>query len=415
MNKEQSIEIIETIESKCRKNFKKIERMALINQEKVLNAFKNARVSLAHMNGSSGYGYEDIARPKLCEIYAEVFNAQKAFVSPNITCGTHALYLALSAVLRPNDFMLSITGEPYDTLADCISGENNGSLKDFNIKFDQVNMIGNKVNFNKCIKKIKELNPKLIYLQRSRGYSTRNTLKVNYIGEIINKLKEFAPNAIYMVDNCYGEFTDTIEPTAVGADLIAGSLIKNAGGGIAPTGGYVAGRADLITLVENRLTAPSLGAEVGSYNASYTPFFEGFFIAPHLIANVLKGNILLGKVAKICGFKTSPNPSKIPEDIIRTIEFGNEDKLVEFTRNIQSLSPIDSFVQPTAWEMPGYTDKVIMAAGTFIQGSSIEFSCDGPIRPPYICYMQGGLTYEHIKLIAINLLENNFQGEISCN
>lgn len=407
MNKEQCIETIENIETKSRRNFKKLDRMALINQEKVLNAFKNARVSLAHMNSSSGYGYEDIARPKLCEIYAEVFNAQKAFVSPNITCGTHALYLALSAVLRPNDTMLSITGEPYDTLADCIFGKDNGSLADFNIKFEQVAMKGSKVNVAKCIKKITELNPKLIYIQRSRGYSTRNTLTVAYIGEVIKQLKEIAPNSIFMVDNCYGEFTDVIEPTAVGADLIAGSLIKNAGGGLAPTGGYVAGREDLITLVENRLTAPSLGAEVGSYNASYVPFFEGFFIAPHLVANVLKGNILLGKVAKTCGFKTSPNPSKIPEDIIRTIEFGSEEKLVKFTRNIQSLSPIDSFVLPTPWEMPGYTDKVIMAAGTFIQGSSIEFSCDGPIRPPYICYMQGGLTYEHIKLIAINLLENN--------
>lgn len=407
MNRQEAIEVIENLEQRTNRLFKKINKIALINQEKVLNAFCECRVSLATMNSSSGYGYEDIARPKLCEIYAKVFNAEKALVSPNITCGTHAIYLALSAVLRPNDLMLSITGAPYDTLNECIFGKNNGSLAEFGIKYEQIEMIGNKINLNKALKFAKTNQPKMIYIQRSRGYSTRNTLTVEYIGSVICELKKVSPNSIFMVDNCYGEFVSTTEPTAVGADLIAGSLIKNAGGGLAPTGGYVAGKGDLIDLVANRLTAPSLGAEVGSYNASYVPFFEGFFIAPHVVSNILKGNLLLGKVAKLCGFKTSPATNKIPEDIIRTIEFGSENKLIEFTRSIQALSPIDSFVLPTPWEMPGYTDKVIMAAGTFIQGSSIEFSCDGPIRPPYICYMQGGLTYEHIKLIAINLAEKN--------
>lgn len=407
MDKLQATQLVDELEKKSIRIYRKIEKNALINQEKVLDAFRELKVSLQTMQGSTGYGYEDIARPKLCELYAMCLNAEKAFVSPNITCGTHALYLALSAVLRPGDLMLSVTGDPYDTMQECILGEGNGSLKDFNISFSKVEMIGSKVNLKKCIKVIEKLKPKLIYIQRSRGYSKRKTLTVSYIGEIISSLRQVSPQSIFMVDNCYGEFVETIEPTAVGADLIAGSLIKNIGGGLAPTGGYVAGKADLVDLAAKRLTAPSLGDEIGSYNSTYLPFFEGLFIAPHVVANVLKGNVLLGKVAKACSFKTSPEPNHIPEDIIRTIEFNNESKFIDFVKDIQKLSPIDSFVVPEPWDMPGYTDKVIMAAGTFVQGSSIEFSCDGPVKPPYIAYMQGGLTYEHIKLIAIMLAQKN--------
>lgn len=397
---------LKKIEKECAAVFDQINDRAFINEQKVLDAFRECRVALTHMNGSSGYGYDDTARPKLCELYAKVLDAQRAFVSPNITCGTHALYLALSAVLRPGDVAVSVTGAPYDTLSDCIFGTGNGSLKDFGIEFQEVPMLGDEVDFNACKKAIKAHQPKLIYIQRSRGYSTRQTLTIAQIENIIKTLKPFAPNAIFMVDNCYGEFVETCEPTAVGADIIAGSLIKNIGGGLAPTGGYVAGRSDLVELAEKRLTAPSLGAEVGSYNASYLPFFEGLFIAPHVVSGVLKGNVLLGKVAENLGFKTSPKTDIVPQDIIRTIEFGEENALVKFIQNAQKLSPIDSFVVPMPWDMPGYTDKVVMAAGAFVQGSSIEFSCDAPVRAPFIAYMQGGLTYEHIKIIALNMLEN---------
>lgn len=397
---------LKKIEKECAAVFDQINDRAFINEQKVLDAFRECRVALTHMNGSSGYGYDDTARPKLCELYAKVLGAQRAFVSPNITCGTHALYLALSAVLRPGDVAVSVTGAPYDTLSDCIFGTGNGSLKDFGIEFQEVPMLGDEVDFIACKKAIKAHQPKLIYIQRSRGYSTRQTLTIAQIEQIIKTLKPFTPDAIFMVDNCYGEFVETCEPTAVGADLIAGSLIKNIGGGLAPTGGYVAGRSDLVELAEKRLTAPSLGAEVGSYNASYLPFFEGLFIAPHVVSGVLKGNVLLGKVAEKLGLKTSPKTDIVPQDIIRTIEFGEENALVRFIQNAQKLSPIDSFVVPMPWDMPGYTDKVVMAAGAFVQGSSIEFSCDAPVRAPFIAYMQGGLTYEHIKIIALNMLEN---------
>lgn len=397
---------LKKIEKECAAVFDQINDRAFINEQKVLDAFRECRVALTHMNGSSGYGYDDTARPKLCELYAKVLGAQRAFVSPNITCGTHALYLALSAVLRPGDVAISVTGAPYDTLSDCIFGTGNGSLRDFGIEFQEVPMLGDEVDFNACKKAIKAHQPKLIYIQRSRGYSTRQTLTIAQIEKIIKTLKHFAPDAIFMVDNCYGEFVETCEPTAVGADLIAGSLIKNIGGGLAPTGGYVAGKSELVELAEKRLTAPSLGAEVGSYNASYLPFFEGLFIAPHVVGGVLKGNVLLGKVAENLGLKTSPKTDIVPQDIIRTIEFGEENALVKFIQNAQKLSPIDSFVVPMPWDMPGYTDKVVMAAGAFVQGSSIEFSCDAPVRAPFIAYMQGGLTYEHIKIIALNMLEN---------
>ena len=397
---------LKKIEKECAAVFDQINDRAFINEQKVLDAFRECRVALTHMNGSSGYGYDDIARPKLCELYAKVLGAQRAFVSPNITCGTHALYLALSAILRPGDVAVSVTGAPYDTLSDCIFGTGNGSLKDFGIEFQEVPMLGDEVDFIACKKAIKAHQPKLIYIQRSRGYSTRQTLTIAQIEKIIKTLKPFTPDAIFMVDNCYGEFVETCEPTAVGADIIAGSLIKNIGGGLAPTGGYVAGRSDLVELAEKRLTAPSLGAEVGSYNASYLPFFEGLFIAPHVVSGVLKGNVLLGKVAENLGLKTSPKTDIVPQDIIRTIEFGEENALVKFIQNAQKLSPIDSFVVPMPWDMPGYTDKVVMAAGAFVQGSSIEFSCDAPVRAPFIAYMQGGLTYEHIKIIALNMLEN---------
>ena len=407
MKREEAKQLLKKIEKSCAKQFSQIDDIALYNEEKILNAFREERVSLSNFNPSSGYGYDDIARPKLSAIYARIFGAESAFVSPNITCGTHALYLALVGALKAGDTMLSITGAPYDTLCDCISSNECGSLKSLGIKFEQIKMQGSKINLEKALKEISQKKPKMVYIQRSRGYTGRNTLTIEYLAAVIKEVKAACQNTIVMVDNCYGEFCETKEPTQVGADLMAGSLIKNIGGGLAPTGGYIAGRKGLVENAAKRLTAPSLGSEVGSYNATYTPFYEGLFISPHVVGGALKGNIILGKVAKKCGFNTSPSASMVPADIIRTITFNNEEKFVKFVQNIQKLSPVDSFVRPEPYDMPGYQDKVIMAAGTFVQGSSIELSCDGPLKKPYIAYIQGGLTLEHIKLVALDMLENN--------
>ena len=404
MNREDAISLVKNCEKQLSESFDIIDDIALYNTQKVLNAFRSANVNLTNMACSSGYGYEDIGKPKLCTLYKEIFGAEDAIVCPQITCGTHALVLPLFGILRPGDLMLSITGKPYDTMDDIIhgkEGEDIGSLKDFGIRYKHVDMIGDLINEEECLKVIKEEKPKMVYMQRSRGYSSREALSVYYMGDIIKKIKDVDPNVIVMVDNCYGEFTEKHEPTECGADIMAGSLMKNAGGGIAPTGGYIAGRKDLVELSAGKLTAPTLGIEVGSYIASYYPFFEGIFIAPHVVAGSLKGNILLGKVLSNFGIKSTPKDGLIPHDIVRSIMFGEEKKLVDFCQLIQRLSPIDSNVVPMPWEMPGYKDKVIMAAGTFIQGSTMELSCDGPIRPPYIAYIQGGLTYEHLKIVAI--------------
>ncbi len=405
MEKIKAMEIVEQCEKELESIFKSIDKIALKNQEKVLNAFKEVSVQLTNFACSSGYGYDDMGKPKLCSVYARVFGTEDALVCPQITCGTHALTLPLFGILRPGDTLLSITGMPYDTIIDSITGEGNGSLKDFGIKFEIVEMNGNQIDINETINQIKKLNPKIVYIQRSRGYSARDALSAYYIGDIINQIKSVKPDVIVMVDNCYGEFTEDKEPTDFGADIMAGSLIKNPGGGIAPTGGYVVGRKDLVALAAGRLTSPTLGNEVGSYMASYYPYFQGFFMAPHVVAGALKGSLLLGCVLDKIGIESTPKAGEMTHDIIRSIKFGAEDKLVKFCQLVQSMSPVDSNVVPFPWDMPGYNDKVIMAAGTFVQGASIELSCDGPIRPPYICYLQGGITYEHVKLLAIATLE----------
>lgn len=411
MDRKEALALVEKNEKLLSKQYKKLDDIALYNTEKVLNAFRECNINLTNMACSSGYGYEDIAKPKLCELYKTIFGAEDAIVCPQITCGTHALVLPLFGILRPGDLMLSITGKPYDTMNDIINGKDSqdiGSLKDFGISYSQVDMIGDEIDIDKTIEEVKAKNPKMVYIQRSRGYSDREALSVYYIGEVIEKIKAVNPNVIVMVDNCYGEFTEEKEPTEVGADIMAGSLMKNAGGGIAPTGGYIVGRKDLVELSAGRLTAPSIGIEVGSYIASYYPYFEGIFIAPHVVSGAIKGNILLGKILAEFGIKSTPKNDAIPHDIVRSIKFGDEKKLIEFCQLVQRLSPIDSNVVPIPWAMPGYKDEVIMAAGTFIQGSTMELSCDGPIRPPYICYIQGGLTYEHLKLVCIETLEKMF-------
>lgn len=410
MNKNSAIQLIKQCEIELKDQFSRLDDIALYNQEKVLDAYKNQSIQARHMFGTTGYGYDDIGRDTLCKLYADIFHAESAIVSPNIVSGTHALTLMLFGVLRPGDKLLAISGMPYDTLTDVILAENKGSLRDFGVKFDKIDLKTNPdltPEFDReAIKIALENEPiKAVFLARSRGYSLRQAISVEKVGEIIAFVKKISPKTLVLVDNCYGEFVEKIEPTDVGADLIAGSLIKNIGGGIAPTGGYVAGRADLVEQVSYRLTAPSLGMEEGSYVYGYLPYYQGLFLAPSAVKNALKGSLLFAKVYTKLGFETLPRADMQPYDIVTSIKLGSADKLIDFCGAIQEISPIDSNVKPMPWDMPGYQDQVIMAAGAFVQGSSIELSADSPIKEPYIVYVQGGLTYEHAYLAVLHTLE----------
>lgn len=410
MNKNSAIQLIKQCEIELKDQFSRLDDIALYNQEKVLDAYKNQSIQARHMFGTTGYGYDDIGRDTLCRLYADIFHAESAIVSPNIVSGTHALTLMLFGVLRPGDKLLAISGMPYDTLTDVISAENKGSLRDFGVKFDKIDLKTNPdltPEFDReAIKIALENEPiKAVFLARSRGYSLRQAISVEKVGEIIAFVKKISPKTLVLVDNCYGEFVEKIEPTDVGADLIAGSLIKNIGGGIAPTGGYVAGRADLVEQVSYRLTAPSLGMEEGSYVYGYLPYYQGLFLAPSAVKNALKGSLLFAKAYTKLGFETLPRDDMQPYDIVTSIKLGSADKLIDFCGAIQEISPIDSNVKPMPWDMPGYQDQVIMAAGAFVQGSSIELSADSPIKEPYIVYVQGGLTYEHAYLAVLHTLE----------
>lgn len=410
MNKNNAIQLIKQCEIELKDQFSRLDDIALYNQEKVLDAYKNQSIQARHMFGTTGYGYDDIGRDTLCRLYADIFHAESAIVSPNIVSGTHALTLMLFGVLRPGDKLLAISGMPYDTLTDVILAENKGSLRDFGVKFDKIDLKTNPdltPEFDReAIKIALENEPiKAVFLARSRGYSLRQAISVEKVGEIIAFIKKISPKTLVLVDNCYGEFVEKIEPTDVGADLIAGSLIKNIGGGIAPTGGYVAGRADLVEQVSYRLTAPSLGMEEGSYVYGYLPYYQGLFLAPSAVKNALKGSLLFAKVYTKLGFETLPRADMQPYDIVTSIKLGSADKLIDFCGAIQEISPIDSNVKPMPWDMPGYQDQVIMAAGAFVQGSSIELSADSPIKEPYIVYVQGGLTYEHAYLAVLHTLE----------
>lgn len=391
-------DIIAKAEQLSAKEFQKIEATAYFNQEKVLTAFQNNRIAARHFAGSSGYGYDDIGRDGLCAIFAETFKAEAAIVSPLIASGTHAISSVLYGLLRPKDSFLAISGKPYDTLDDVISGQNNGSLKDFGIKFDFVDL-NEKSEFkiDEIISKLKTTQYKLLFIQRSRGYNWRNALSISQIENIIKEIRKYT-DAPIVVDNCYGEFVETKEPIEVGADIIVGSLIKNPGGGIAPTGGYIAGKKSLVEQIGYRLTAPGIGCEVGSYAHGYREFYQGFFMAPHITAQALKGSILFGRVFDILGYETLPKPGEQCHDIICSIKFKKREELIAFCQAIQASSPIDSFAVPEPYDMPGYNDPVIMAAGTFVQGASIELSADSPVKAPYIAYFQGGLTYEHVKI-----------------
>lgn len=397
------LNLINNCEKKLRRKFEVVEEIALYNQNKVLEAFKKNKIALRHFCGTSGYGYGDEGRDTLNKVVADIFGAEAAICSPLMVSGTHALSSCLFGVLRPGDSVLSITGEPYDTLSDVIRGENIGSLADLGISFYTVPLKNNKIDKNLIIKQIHSTKPQMIYIQRSRGYEWRDALSVQEIKEIVEFIRNLGFDGCIMLDNCYGEFIEKKEPTEVGVNLSAGSMIKNPGGGIAPTGGYVAGDKKYVDLVFNRITAPSIGSEVGSYFMGYQYFYQGLFLAPHVVSQSVKGAMLFSSVLSTLGYETLPKPGKLPNDIITSVKFGEKDKLISFIQSIQKNSPIDSNVTVMPWEMPGYEDEVIMAAGCFIQGASIELSADAPIRPPYIGYLQGGLTYEHCKIALYNL------------
>lgn len=398
-------EIITTNELKCQDLFKNIDNIAFFNQKKVLDAFRKNRISAAHLTGSTGYGYSDIGRDALAKVFADVFNTDNAIVSPLIASGTHALTISLFGILRPNDLLLSVAGKPYDTLDDVIVGKNVGSLADFGVKFQSVELLNGKLNFNEISDKIRELQPKIVFLQRSQGYDWRLPISIDEIAEIVRISHKFSPKSVVMVDNCYGEFTGYYEPTDVGADVIIGSLIKNCGGGIAPTGAYIAGKSQFIEQIGYRFTASSVGTEIGSCVSGYLPYYEGLFLAPSTVASALKSNVLSGYVLSDLGFDSTPACGTLPNDIIRAVKFQDEKKLTDFCKAIQAASPIDSYLTPEAWDMPGYNHQVIMAAGTFVQGSSLEMTADAPIKPPYIGYLQGALTYEHAKIALTEVVD----------
>lgn len=389
------------------KTFAKLDEISIYNENKVIEAFKENAVALRHFNGTSGYGSDDVGRDTLCKVVASIFGTENAIVSPLISSGTHAISLALFGTLRPNDIVLSVTGQPYDTLQDVIYKENIGSLKDFNVQFDTVDLKDDaNFDFDYIEQYLTTKSVKMIYIQRSRGYAWRSALSIAQIGELCQFVKKISPQVVIFCDNCYGEFVEKQEPTNVGVDFCAGSFIKNIGGGLAPTGGYIAGRTDLIELVAGRLTAPSIGAEVGSYASGYRLFYQGLFMAPHTVNQALKTSTLFSYALADKGFDVSPRVGDHLGDIVCAIRLNDPDKMVKFCQAVQSVSPVDGFVKPEPWNQPGYADKVIMAAGCFVQGASIELSCDGPIRPPYTVYLQGGLTLEHGILALEKVLES---------
>ncbi|MDE6585937.1 MAG: methionine gamma-lyase family protein [Clostridia bacterium] len=403
------MKLIEECEEQLSGDFKRIDEIAFYNQVKVLKAFEANRIAARHFNGTTGYGYDDEGRDCLGKLYAEVFGAERGIVSPHLMSGTHALTVALFGLLRPNDTLLCISGMPYDTLRGVIFGENNGSLKDFGIKFDYCDLIDGNFDFN-GIKARLNNSVKVVYIQRSRGYELRDALSCEQIEDACKFVRKCGFEGCIFVDNCYGEFVEKIEPSEIGADVIVGSLIKNAGGGLAPTGGYICGKSSYIELIGRRMTAPSIGLEVGSYDAGYRNFYQGLFMAPHTVAQALKTSLLIGKAMGELGYVNYPSLDKIPHDITRAIQFDSAEPMINFIREVQYASPVDSFVTCEPWAMPGYNDDIIMAAGTFVGGSSIELSADGPVKPPYIVYFQGGLTYEHGKYALeriLNKLHNN--------
>lgn len=399
---DKTLKLVSEAEESIKEQFKHIENICEINQLRVMKAFADNRVSDSHFVATTGYGYDDLGRDTLDRVYADIMGAEDALVRHNFISGTHTISTALFAVLRPNDILVSITGKPYDTLEEVIGiqGEaGNGSLKDFGVKYVQIDL---KHDGTPDLEQIKftltHMNVKAVTIQRSKGYGWRPTYSAKDIGALIEFVKEISPETICIVDNCYGEFVETEEPTAYGADLIAGSLIKNPGGGLAPTGGYIAGKQKYVELCAYRLTSVGIGKEAGASLGFNRQMYQGLFMAPHVVSQALKAAVLCSAVFEKLGFEVDPKPNEIRYDIIQSIKFGDPDKVTAFCQGIQKGAPVDSFVTPEPWDMPGYSSQVIMAAGAFVQGASIELSADAPIKPPYIAYMQGGLTYESAKL-----------------
>ena len=393
--------------------FEAIDEIAEYNQMKVLNAMQECKVSDIHFAATTGYGYNDLGRDTLEEVYAKVFHTEDALVRPQLVSGTHALAIALSSQLRPGDELLSPVGKPYDTLEEVIGiRESVGSLAEYGVSYRQVDLLEDGSFDWENIRKAINEKTKMVTIQRSKGYQTRPTLSVGRIGELIKFVKEIKPDVICMVDNCYGEFIETIEPTDVGADMCVGSLIKNPGGGLAPIGGYIVGRRDCIERAAARLTSPGLGKEVGASLGVISSFYQGFFLAPTVAAGAVKGAIFAANVYEKLGFGVVPNSTESRHDIIQAVTFGTPEGVIEFCKGIQAAAPVDSFVVPEPWAMPGYDSDVIMAAGAFVQGSSIELSADAPIKPPYAVYFQGGLTWNHAKFGILMSLQKLVEAHI---
>ena len=393
-------ENVERLAAECERGlagrFEEIDAVARENTRRVLEAFQEQRVSEPCFAGTTGYGYDDLGRETLDKVWARVFGAESALVRVNFVNGTHAIASALFAALKPGDTLLSVMGAPYDTLRTAIgiSGSAHGSLREYGVAYAQVETLDGGPDLDAIVRAAREIRPAAALVQRSRGYDSRRALTVGEIGGIVRAIKSASPDTAVVVDNCYGEFTDTVEPTMVGADLIAGSLIKNPGGGLAPSGGYIAGRADLVENAACRLTVPGIGGECGATFGLNRQLYQGLFLAPHTTAQALKTAALCAAMLEALGYETFPASGEFRSDIIQTVVLRTGENLLKFCRGIQSGSPVDSFVTPEAWQMPGYEDQVVMAAGAFIQGSSIELSCDGPMREPYLAFLQGGLTYE---------------------
>lgn len=409
---EETLQLAAKVEEQVSEFHRAVDMRAFINQQKVLKAFKDNQVSDYHLHPSTGYGYDDEGRDNLERVYAQVFGAEAAIVRPQIISGTHAITISLFGVLRPGDEFVYITGKPYDTLQSIVDGreKDTGSLKDFHIKYSHVDLIDNRdIDWASVEAAINE-NTKMVAIQRSKGYATRPSFTIAQIEQMIQRVRQIKQDVIIFVDNCYGEFVELQEPTEIGADLMAGSLIKNPGGGFAKIGGYIAGRADLVEQCAYRMTSPGIGAEAGASLNTLADFYQGFFMAPHTVAQSLKGAIFTSAMLEAVGMTTAPHYSETRTDLIQSVSFQKAEQMIAFCREIQAASPINAHFAPEPAYMPGYEDDVIMAAGTFVQGSSIELTADGPIRPPYTAFVQGGLTYEHVKYAicsAVQTLTSN--------
>lgn len=404
---EEVIKLGKKAEAEVQRQFKEIDELCEYHSLRVLKALQKYQISDMHFNSTTGYGYSDVGRDTIEKVFAEVLHTEDSLVRSQFISGTHALTVALFAFLRPNDTMVSICGKPYDTLDEVIGiVPNSSSLRAYGVKYEQIDLIDNDFDYEAIRSRMSKKDVKLIEIQRSRGYSLRDSITLDKMEKAIQTIREVNNEVIIMVDNCYGEFVDKIEPTQIGADVIVGSLIKNLGGGLAPNGAYIAGKKELVELAAQRLTAPGLGKEVGPTLGINKQILQGLFFAPSVVTSSLKTAVFASKLLEDLGYKSHPRYNEKRSDIVQTIEFGNPEKLIAYCQGIQMGSPIDSNAIPEPWDMPGYTDKVIMAAGAFTQGSSIELSCDAPIREPYIAFMQGGLTYPYGKLGVLHAVQN---------